>query len=435
MVEKIATVEYAQHLGGIASAFGPEALSEEDLQKFYSDDTMPTRMGDNYVSPMNDIYNSCMQPRRQNAHLLLGHRGCGKSTELNVLKQKLEESGHQVSVIQCNLEADLNGMAYWDLLILLGKHLCKIAKKSGCVLPTPLLENIVRFWNEEEVTDTTKKGVKAKVSVGTPKILSDLFPVFLNLSAELKYGYNKKTEIRNKLKQSSTVWIGYMEEISGHIRQHLKGKQPIIIFEDLDKLSPEKAWDTFDNGLSKMPFPVIYTFPISLSYDPRFTALRASFNVEILPMIKIRKPDCEPFTTGIDTIKVIVKKRANFSLFDEGALTLLINKTGGILRDLFKCIMKAANRAENRSAIRIEQEDAQSALNELGSSLTRQIERKHHDLLEKIYRGGKYKHQIEDKAMLLEMMQGHIVLEYNGDRWHDLHPLVEDFLKKHGELE
>jgi hypothetical protein len=41
---------------------------------------------------------------------------------------------------------------------------------------------------------------------------------------------------------------------------------------------------------------------------------------------------------------------------------------------------------------------------------------------------------IEDKPMLLEMMQGLIVLEYNGDRWHDLHPLIEDFLKEQGEL-
>jgi len=36
--------------------------------------------------------------------------------------------------------------------------------------------------------------------------------------------------------------------------------------------------------------------------------------------------------------------------------------------------------------------------------------------------------------MLLKMMQGLIVLDYNGDCWHDLHPLIEDFLKEQGEL-
>jgi len=36
--------------------------------------------------------------------------------------------------------------------------------------------------------------------------------------------------------------------------------------------------------------------------------------------------------------------------------------------------------------------------------------------------------------MLLKMMQGMVVLEYNGDRWHDLHPIIEEFLISQGEL-
>ncbi|MDR0307617.1 MAG: hypothetical protein LBI42_12385 [Chitinispirillales bacterium] len=55
-------------------------------------------------------------------------------------------------------------------------------------------------------------------------------------------------------------------------------------------------------------------------------------------------------------------------------------------------------------------------------------------MLKNIYEGSKYKCVIEDKEMLLDMMQGLIVLEYNGERWHDLHPLIEDFLKEQGEL-
>jgi hypothetical protein len=151
-------------------------------------------------------------------------------------------------------------------------------------------------------------------------------------------------------------------------------------------------------------------------------------------MIKIRSMDGSSFQYGIDAIKGIVEKRADLSLFDDEALTFLIKKTGGILRDLFHCITKTASRAENRQAAKIELEDAKSATIQLRSLLTRQIETKNYPLLKNIYRGGKYKNQIEDKAMLLEMMQGLIVLEYNGDRWHDLHPLIEDFLKEQGEL-
>lgn len=42
-----------------------------------------------------------------------------------------------------------------------------------------------------------------------------------------------------------------------------------------------------------------------------------------------------------------------------------------------------------------------------------------------IYRGNK--ELIEDKEMLLKMLQASVVLEYNGKCWHNVHPLVARF--------
>ena len=434
------TVKYAENLDDFALAFDPDALTGEYLDKFYYPGTMPIRMNDANESPMDDIFKSCLMPRNQNAHLLLGHTGCGKSTELNMLKKRFEGTGRKVSVIRCLVEADLMGLAYWDLLILLGKHLCEIARDSECILPESLLDKINHFWKEEEVIedieDAGELNLKAGVSASTPKILT-LLRFFTSVSSELKYGYSKRNTIRERVKKSAAQWIGYMKEVSDHITSHFYGKQPIVIFEDLDKLTPEKAWEIFfNNPLTQMPFPVIYTFPISLSYDPKFASLEASFgnNIQILPMIKIRNIDGSPCQYGINTLRNIVEKRVSLALFDEEALTFLIAKTGGILRDLFNRITKAASRAENRKATKIELEDARATTIQLRSLLTRRIESKNYPLLKNIQSGKKYKNQIEDKAMLLEMMQGLIVLEYNGDRWHDLHPLIEDFLKEQGEL-
>lgn len=431
---------FAHDLSRIAQAFEPEPLSGKDLDEFYYSDTMPIRMGDDNVSPMRDIYHSCIKPRQQNAHLLMGHGGCGKSTELNVLKREFEEVGHKVEVVKCRLEADLLGVTYWDLLILLGTHLYKIAEDSECNLPQELVNKIDKFWKTIDISETASSdgtlGFAGGLAVKTPKLLP-LFKIFSGLSTEVKLGYEKKMKIRNKVRKSVGQWMGYMKEVADHITQHLYGKQPIIIFEDLDKLFPEKAWKIFDNPLSEMSFPVIYTFPISLSYAPKFKRLDGAFsnNVHTLPMIKIRDQHGNPISCGMDIIKKIVRKRADSSLFDEDALTFLINKTGGVLRDLFRCILRAAGRAEYRNADKIEQEDAQSAINQLKSSLTRLIEIKNNPLLINIYKGSKHKNQIEDKKMLLEMMQGLVVLEYNGERWHDLHPLIEDFLIEQGEVQ
>lgn len=42
---------------------------------------------------------------------------------------------------------------------------------------------------------------------------------------------------------------------------------------------------------------------------------------------------------------------------------------------------------------------------------------------------------IEDKEMLLRMPQASVVLEYNGKRWHNVHPLVVQFFKEQGLIE
>lgn len=125
-----------------------------------------------------------------------------------------------------------------------------------------------------------------------------------------------------------------------------------------------------------MKFPVIYTFPIGLSYDVRFSAMESYFVTKTLPMIKIETIENQPFEDGIDIIKEIVGKRTDLSLFDAGVLERLIQYTGGSLRDLFHVINTSAKRAERRDSEVIIMEDAERALEEVKTSLTRRIEEK-----------------------------------------------------------
>ena len=182
--------------------------------------------------------------------------------------------------------------------------------------------------------------------------------------------------------------------------------------------------------LSGMVFPVIYTFPIALSYDTRFSAMEAYFVTKTLPMIKIETMESQPFQKGIDVINEIVKKRARLELFEDGVLERLIRYTGGSLRDLFQSINLSAKRANRRDGSTISMEDAARALEELKTSLTKRIEEKEYSFLLNIYKGNK--ERIEDKKMLLKMLQASVVLEYNGKRWHNVHPLVVKFFKEQG---
>lgn len=244
---------------------------------------------------MDDIVYDICRKERGNSFLLLGHRGCGKSTELNRMSAELEDRGYKVKTAICSLDLDLLNMAY--------------------------------------------------------------------------------------------EWIMLLGVISEEIGRKMNGKLPVVIFEDLDKLNPDSAWNIFYNYaavLSSMPFPVIYTFPIALSYDTKFSAMESYFTIQTLPMIKIETIEGQPYKDGINVIWEVVEKRADKDLFESGVLEKLIKYTGGSLRDLFHAINTSAKRAERRKSAAISMEDADRAL------------------------------------------------EYNGKRWHNVHPLVVRFLKDQG---
>ncbi len=432
-------MKYANQISEIINAFSPEPLKIEQMNEFYCKDTMEYRMSDKYSSPIEDIFDICQEEGEYNAFLLLGHRGCGKSTELNYMSEKFVSKGYSIRTIACSMDLDLFNIVYSDLFILMGEALLEIAKELNCKINKNILENIKNFWAEgEEILSSQNlaaTSIEGGISAEPSGILSVL-NIFAKIKADLKYNEETRKEYRRKISIHSSDWIRLMGCVSKIISEKTGGKKPVIIFEDLDKLNPEDAWKVFYNYaalLSGMDFPVIYTFPIALSYDARFSAMEGYFITKTLPMIKIETIEGQPYQEGIQIIQNIVEKRAKLDLFESGVLQELILYTGGSLRDLFQAINSAAKRAERRSSESISMEDGKRALEELKTSLTRRIEKKNYEFLLNICKGNK--ELIEDKEMLLKMLQASVVLEYNGKRWHNVHPLIVQFFKEQGLME
>ena len=440
----------AEHLCSMLRVFMTEPLDERTLPIFYYDKTMAIRTGDEWDSPLLDLYDACTTPKDNNAHLLLGHSGCGKSTELYNLKLKLEDSEHPVWKINCMMETDFNHIDHWDIMLLITVGLCHIADDRSINIPYEVLDAIFDLLESDteiiEKTDgSSSVGLSAGAHVKTPSLLSGVVKLFAGITSDFKASQSRSTTIKKKIERRASDWINYTKEISNRITSGCGGKQPILIFEDLDKLPrPEKSFEIFRyNVLAQMPFPIIYTFPISQFYSTDFATIRAFYTHHVLPMIKVSNKDRSGNTDGIDVMRKIVQKRADMRLFDD-ALNLLIVKTGGSLRDLFKGIMSAATRASRRGASQIEVEDAERtsqiegedaerALSDLAYELTSRISQKDYQMLKNIYCDQRYREQVPDKAFLVEMMRSLVVLEYrNKKRWHDVHPLIADFLIEQG---
>ncbi len=432
-------MKYATQLSEMINAFSPAPLQIDQMNEFYCDNTMEYRTSDKYNSPIEDIFDSCQNKEECAAFLLLGHRGCGKSTELNRMSERLIDKGYYVKTVHCGMDLDLLNIVHSDLFILMGEALLQIAEKLQCKIKKSLLEQITTFWYEGTETVISQEAKRLCAEVGASAevkgIFTNILGLFGQIKTDLKFNEETRREYRRKINVRTSEWIKILGLVSEEITKQTQGKRPIIIFEDLDKLNPEDAWKVFYNyvsSLSGMKFPVIYTFPIGLSYDARFSAMESYFVTKTLPMIKIETITGEPFQDGIDIIRKIVEKRAKLELFEADVLENLIQYTGGSLRDLFYTINSSAKRALRRNSETISMEDAERALEELKTNLTRRIEEKEYDFLLNIYKGNK--ERIENKEMLLEMLQASVVLEYNGKRWHNVHPLVVKFFKEQGML-
>jgi hypothetical protein len=422
-------IEKAENLAAMLTTFRPEPLDEDTLSKFYYDNTMPIRMGNDFSSPMVDLYEDCTMVRSaNNAYLFLGHGGCGKSTELYNLKIKLEKEGQPVNIIHCQSVLNLYLAECWDILLIITEGLCEIAQKNGIELPDGLLQEVLNYI-KKDIEEIKTKDSSASINIGA------VLEFFAFIKGNLQFGTQTRTIIKEKMERRASEWLRYINEISDIITNKMRGKTPILIFEDLDKIQPyEKAFDIFKyDVLAKMPFPIIYTCPISLSYDAKFAYLQSFYNVSVLPMIKVNNDDKKGNKEGIEVIRKIIEYRADLKLFDNDALEELIKQTGGVLRHLFECIITASRLARRREAAKIEIQDAQRALSELSSMLGRRISQEDYGTLEKMYKDPNYRKRIENKEALLRQMQALVVLEYqNGDCWHDLHPLIAKFLIEQG---
>ncbi|MCL1875543.1 MAG: hypothetical protein FWF87_04720 [Synergistaceae bacterium] len=432
---------YANNIKDIANAFNPSPLKGEQLKEFYCDETMKYRTGDEFSSPTDNILEACKMPSDKNVFLLMGHEGCGKSTELNEMSSKLVKEGYKVSTVLCKENLDLINIVYTDLLILMGEALVRIANEVGCKLDGKTIEELLSFWpiEKERVTTSEKSSelsAGAEAQIGAPSFFTRILNLSWSSKAELRYNTIRRDESREKMKQSASDWLSMLNTIADSVTEKMEGKQPILIFEDLDKITNlDVIYEIFCNyatTMSGVSFPVIYTFPIEFSYSPRFASLYGYYVPNTLPMIKLKSIDDKLFKAGVDVVMKIISKRVELSLFDKNVLKKLIVKTGGSLRDLFSSIITSAKRANRRKSPTISMEDANQALMELKSSLTRRIEEKHYNFLKKICKGERQR--IENKEMLLELLQAHAVLEYNSKRWHDVHPLVRDFLDEQGLL-
>ena len=379
--------------------------------------------------------------------LVYGHGGCGKSTELNKLVQELGDDYFPVS-FSIHDEMSLPAVMAEDIVLIVTERLLHIAKDKGLKVSDEILKPVHDYFAEisQQCSKSHEESfaATARATVATPSLLP-LLTLFARFKGEIKFDTHSTETVVSRLRKRPADLLAQANAVIDAVRKALpEGQKLLLIVEDLDKLDLATAEDIFirhTNLLTGMRVNIIYTIPIFTFYSPDAGRLRANFDATIsLPMIKPNERSGDR-TAGFETIRTIITSRIAPSAIEQPALELLIEKTGGVLQHAFEVLQTAASMTT--AAIPLREEHIDYGLgrkrSEFWSEITlpsAKVEGLNDpaQLYDRLTEYAKGRTDPAGDGINQVLLKSAALVEYNGQRWFGVHPLVTDNLKALGRL-
>jgi hypothetical protein len=414
---------------------------------------MHVRTIDNGADIINKMYLTISRAQFPCHILYSGHLGSGKSTELNRLKAKLEENRLFVCFVDVQGKLDLDTLKHTDLFIFLLESLLGCAKEHRLSIKEEKLNQIKNYLLKEETKIVSKTGsaeaeFDASFEAKSPSILFSVLSLVSKIRASMQIKSDYRDEWRINMEPDINTYIRMINSLLRDIRDSAAEKSyvnsfPIILIDSLEKTANSPVIQLFSahsSDLVRLDASMVISYPVSLTYLPMCNHIKSYFTLSCrLPMIELWRWNQNERkyinkgaliqSPGFRVLREIILRRIDESIIDDEALMMIIQKTGGFLRDLFSAAFSSALNALAKGHDKIEVDDAFEALDEMRSEICSQFPDKSKPILIKIISGDK---MYAYNEQLAELMQSGAVLEYNGKRWVDVHPLVEEWLKDNG---
>ena len=365
----------------------------------------------------------------QHTHLQLlftGHRGSGKTTELLRLKKELETQQFFTIYLDVEEILDLGSLSYLDVLVAIAKQTQIVLHNQEMPLSEELLDNISEWFAERIIEDNDSTKFEGGIETGGKSgIKLPFFELFAKLTANIKAASSRRETIRHNLKREISVFIEKLNTLIGAARQKVQDntfKDLVIIVDGLEKMHYELNGEgqsthneLFVRHAEQLRSPechIIYTVPVSLAYNQN---LGADFDeIKVLPMVNIKTDK------GIQQLVEIIKQRVDVeSVFEDTKLLITLAKTsGGVVRDLMRLIRMSTE----TDAEKISSEEVKYAINTLKKQYDRLVRNEDIEIFKQI----KTTNRVQSDELFARLLNLRLVLEYeNGNRWADLHPVIE----------
>jgi len=357
--------------------------------------------------------------------LFCGHRGCGKSTELNIISRKLHRADGYF-VVQCNIVEDLdtNNIDYIDILFLVAQKISQQLVEAGVTVDGRHIKDLGDFFNERIIKNVKEKDFSASIKTGLQAKLDLSFigGFFANFTQAFKTNSTYREEIRKVVKNHFTVFKTVFNRMLDEIKQNLRvknlGKNLLVVIDGTDRLTREDCDRIFINHasqLTQLETNFIYTVPIHLVYGSK--EARNSYETSfVLPNV-ILEDETAGEKTGWQAMRELIYRRIHPDLFDnEKTVDYIIEMSGGHIRELIHILQEAFIASITE---KFDREAVEEGIKRLKADYMRFLNAEHYKRLVKLDK----ENDKESDDVMKDLLFNSVVLEYN-DYWRKINPIV-----------
>jgi Cdc6-like AAA superfamily ATPase len=363
--------------------------------------------------------------------LLIGHRGTGKSTELNKLAEEIEGKYHIINLNVAEITGRTN-LAYEDLMLSLSTQVTKAAVEMGAT-PRPILKIAGEAWEKlHGWWQQLVAGLDFHPSGGDTEIGVKLGGLLGNIEATVRQSSQNRYLLKEQINRDMPELIRNLNWVIKQIREGIK-LELLLVVEGLDKVDLESALEIFSENSPTITTPeatMIFTFPVMLRTSAEYNAIKLNFSKTLfLPNIATRHEDGSADPAGLETLRNLVLARMQEGLIEQDALNLLVEKNGGVPVSLVSLMRDSALYALERAtdATRIIVSDAEKAIHDLQREIRTSLTTEELEVLASRHKD----HTLTSDEIVQRLLYKGSLIDYSSgaDYWCDAHPALWPLLK------
>lgn len=405
-----------------------------------SGDKLETWFVEREYSPLPRLELSLRPDRIEHKILLVGQRGCGKTSELLKLISKMQNDYLTVYVDLFG-SLDLATASRLELLFCIGAAAYQSAKDAGLKLPKKLWEDLVSSLSTLVREQTNQSDFRLDPAAILSTVIctaGTTYPVLATVGravgegVRFGFGVGRKDVERLELDPILREVIARVNAIIREVGRRAT-KPMLLVADGLDKITDcEQAARIFGRSwaLTAIGCRALYTVPTVLYYSTLFREVQNYFDSEELSNVRLyskgqrEKRDIAGFATMRDLVKKRLRSASLSSdqVFAPQALDMLIRMSGGVMRDVVTLVRQAALEAEMGGKEHVDALAAQRAINRLQREMQAGLFEDHYRALAEIERSGGLIDRGDEAQM--ELLRDGYVLSYQNGFWRDIHPII-----------